>query len=251
MTSTYNKTFDNRVKNYIYAQEKYPNVMKNEFEIAIKICELKSNDKFVNIPADNGFLFNYIDKTIEYIPFEINENFSKETNYKLCKLNNLPLENNSIDKILSLASLHHFNNNDREEFYKEIKRILKVNNNGIFILGDVLKNSKQDKFLNEFVNKYNSNGHQGIFFHENDKFLLEKCGFNVIEIEYPKYKWNFTSKDEMCDYCINLFGLDLIISNEDVINGIKTYLDFYENKDDGCCYFIWQLIYFKSTISLI
>ena len=244
--TTYDESFKKRTKNYIYAQETYPNVMKNEFQITLSICDLKPYDKFVNIPADNGLIRKkYLDDTICYIPMEINELFHRITGYILCELNRLPLENKSVDKILTLASLHHFDINDRKKYYNEVKRVLK--SNGIFVIGDIVKNSSQEHFLNEFVNNFNSQGHKGIFFSPDDKKLLEKCGFKV-EIEYQTYPWKFNSIYEMCDYCKNLFGLDLIKKDEDIINGIKTYLDFYEN-DDGSCYFMWNLIYFKSTIS--
>jgi SAM-dependent methyltransferase len=247
LPSTYDETFKNRVQTYIYAQTKYPDVMKNEFETAINMLELQQHQVFVNIPADNGFLKKYINNdTITYVPFETNELFHKYTSFKLCKLNDIPIPNNYVDRILSLASLHHYNEIDRINFYKEIKRILKKEN-GLFILADVIKNSPQDHFLNQFVHKYNSNGHQGIFFSPNDKILLEKNGF-FVEIEYKKYSWNFNSIDEMCNYCKNLFGLDLIKNNKEILNGIQTYLNFFKN-DNCTCYFDWQLIYFKCKIS--
>lgn len=238
---TYNNSFDNRAKTYIYAQKTYPNVMKNEFQIALSHFDFKEDDLFLNIPADIGLIKNYIPNSIIYKPIELNKVFSDLTGFKYASCDNIPLENDSVDKILSLATLHHFDDIEREKLYKEYLRILK--NDGVFVLADVLKGSKQDKWLNEFVDKNNPYGHKGIFWNRNDSKLMEKCGLSVTDVFTENYTWDFDNINSMCDYCKNLFGLKYL-SFEEVLNGIKKYLEFKINKDGTCC-FNWTLIYFK------
>jgi len=230
--NNYNDTFNMRYKNFLYAQEKYPLVMKDEYMNALKMCNLKENDVFLNIAADYNSLENLLPQNIKYIPVEINKNFSSVANYLLCEdLSNLPFKNQSVDVILSLASLHHSNFYERKTFYKECLRLTKK-----LIIGDVIKGSIQDKWLNDFVDKNNSCRHKGIFFSEEDKILIESVGF-IVRTERIKYTWNFGNKEEMIDFCKNLFNLDLI-SDEEIYNGIENILKPKENKFD------WELIYF-------
>jgi SAM-dependent methyltransferase len=244
----YIESFKKRYKNYLYAVNTYPNVMENEFKIAYQMMKVKDNNIILNIPAAGTDLKKYIcNNNITYYEFETSPNFSS-LGYNLCSFDNIPLENKSVDRIIVLASFHHVSIEDRPKIYKEFKRILK--DDGLFIIGDVIKNSKQDKWLNEFVNKWNSKGHKGIFFDEKDENttnLLENFGFSV-EIQKKKYTWDFKNEEEMVDFVINLFGLDLI-KKEDLLSYIKEYLDYNNNGDN--CSFDWELIYFISSISKI
>lgn len=81
--------------------------------------------------------------------------------HKKVSIDDIPLKSQSVNKILCLASLHHLNNEERINTYNEFYRILKPN--GKLIIADVIKNSNQSIWLNNFVNNYNSNGHNGIF----------------------------------------------------------------------------------------
>lgn len=232
----YNISFNNRYKKFLYAQDKYPNVMIEEYQKALNICNLNENDIFLNIPADYKSFDKLLHSSIKYIPVEINKNFSSLTNYKLCQdLSNLSFDNQSIDVILSLASLHHFSEEERKKFYKECLRLSKK-----LVIGDVIENSLQDKWLNEFVNKNNSCGHKGIFFSEKDIKIIESIGFKVV-VQIEKYKWNFINKEEMIDFCKNLFNLDLI-SDDEIYEGILKYLK--PTNDNS---FDWELIYFICT----
>jgi hypothetical protein len=231
--NNYNVSFEKRFSNFLYAQQKYPFVMKDEYSIALKICDLQDNNIFLNIPADFNSLEPLLKSNIQYFPLEINKEFSLKTNYKFCsELHSLPFKNQSVDIILSLTSLHHFNNDERFKFYNECLRLTNK-----LIIGDVISNSQQDKWLNVFVNKYNSSGHIGNFFSEKDKDLIESCGF-IVDVKKVKYKWFFENETIMIDFCKNLFGLDL--ANHDTIkNGIKEY--FTLNNDFSID---WELIYF-------
>lgn len=251
--NNYDKRFHNKINSYIYAQIKNPYVMKNEFEKALEFLKekIQTADEliFLNVQADplfEQYLFEYVKNAmIDYIPCEFNEKFANSLGFKYAQIDNIDLSNEKCDVILSIAGLHHFDSEERQKFYKECKRILK--SDGILLIGDVLQGSKQDKWLNEYVNEYNSNGHKGIFFtKEDEKILLENAGFKV-ETEYVEYTWNFNSVEQMCEYCINLFGLNKINSRSFILEDIEDYLDYTVN-DDLTCQFSWGLIYFKSTI---
>ncbi len=238
----YIKAFNNRTERYLYAVNTYPHVLDNELNTAYNMMKIDDSNTIVNIPEAGIDLKKYINqKDIIYHGFEISPDFSK-FGFELCDYTNIPLNSNTVDRILVLASFHHVNPTDRKIIYNEFRRILKKG--GYLIIGDVIKNSKQDTWLNTFVNKWNSNGHIGIFFNEDDKLLLEKSDF-IVDIEKVKYDWIFNNKDEMIDFTINLFGLDLFEkyhNKNDIIIYIQKYLDYFENGNK--CGFSWELIYF-------
>jgi SAM-dependent methyltransferase len=241
----YIESFKKRYQKYLYAVNTYPNVMENEFKIAYEMMRVEDNNVILNIPAAGSDIKKYIyNNNVVYHEFETSPNFSS-LGYNLCQFDNIPLEDKSVDRIIVLASFHHVFIEDRPKIYQEFKRILK--DDGLFIMGDVIKDSKQDKWLNEFVNKWNSKGHKGIFFNllnNDDINLLKKCGFSV-EVYKKKYTWDFKDEKEMIDFVINLFGLDLI-ERDNLINYIKEYLDY--NNDGNKCWFDWELVYFISKI---
>ena len=244
--SNYDTTFNNRVDTYLYAQKTYKNVMKYEFETAIKLCNITNGDIFINIPDDSAFKTELLKENVEYVSFEFSEKFALLSDCNLCSINSIPFESKKANVVLSLSGLHHFSISDRYLFYKECKRIMLED--GIFVVGEVLKDSKQDKWLNEYVNKFNSNGHNGMFFTNEEKNILESLGF-AVEIFHKEYPWIFDSVEKMCDYCINLFGLDNV-NHDTILEDISKYLDYTIN-EDGSCQFMWSLIFFRSTISQV
>lgn len=237
----YTNSFENRANSYNYAINKYPTVLKNEFKTTIKLCNIKSTDIILNILAGGTPLNSYFTtKPYKYKEYEINSKF----NIELCTLDNIPERDNTIDTIITLASLHHMNNNERSMYYKECYRILK-RNTGKLIIGDVIEGSNEAKWLNEFVNKYNSKGHIAQFFSNNDKKLFEENGF-IVELEIKSYPWVFETEDILVDFCKNLFGLDLA-TYEQILDGIKVYLNPIYTANN--ILINWSLIYFISRKS--
>jgi SAM-dependent methyltransferase len=244
----YIESFKKRYQKYLYAVNTYPNVMDNELKIAYEMMKVEDDNIILNIPSAGTDLKKYIyNNNVTYHEFETSPDFSS-VGYNLCSFENIPLESKSVDRIIVLASFHHVSIEDRPKIYKEFKRILK--DDGLFVIGDVIKDSKQDKWLNEFVNKWNSKGHKGFFFDlstKNDENLLKRCGFTT-EVYKKKYTWDFKDEKEMTDFVINLFNLDLM-ERDHLINYIKEYLNY--NSDENRCWFEWELVYFISKISQV
>lgn len=230
----YKEQFSKRAASYFTAVSKYPNAMAEEFQTAVDMLQLKGHETVVNIPAGCVNLDQYMDSTIHYKPFEIDENFAKKVNQDVCSLFQIPCETHSVDRVITVAGLHHASNEERKKFYAEVKRILKPE--GLFIIADVQKGTPQDKWLNEFVNTYNSFGHKGLFWSQEDIGLLEESGFSVNMVE-KHYAWRFSDKQSMLDFSKDLFYLDK--ANLDTIEkGLQE--TFHAN--ETCI--PWQLLYF-------
>jgi hypothetical protein len=95
--------------------------------------------------------------------------------------------------------------------------------NGSFIFSDVKRDSPVDFFLNEFVNKYNSLGHNGVFFTENSFNEFPLLQEKIIRTQYNQYPFVFKDKSEMLCFFSFFFGLDK--ANENIIyDGIRDIL---------------------------
>lgn len=228
-------SFSNRAKNYTDAVKEFPNAFEEEFLTAVDMLKLNPDDILLNIPCGGIYIENLIPNTVRYLKLEVTKPFADIDHVKICTFKDIPYENESITKILSLACLHHLSDDERKMFYCEAYRVLKPN--GKLVIGDVILGSEQDKWLNEIVNKYNSVGHIGRFFTENDKALMIKCGFNV-HCEIKTYSWNFYSNEDMIIFFKKLMNLDLLEDSNTLKDLLYTNLKIKNNKVE------WKLIYF-------
>ncbi|MBL1210548.1 class I SAM-dependent methyltransferase [Geminocystis sp. GBBB08] len=249
MFKNYQNIFDQRGMNYHQAMIKYPSARKDEFQNAIKLLDLQNNHLLLDIPSGGCYISNFIDHNLTIFSTETSKQFINHSqidtnnNILICNnFNNIPLNSNSIDRVLSLAALHHIE--DKISFYQEIYRLLK--NDSIFCIGDVLEGSKVANFLNIFVDKNNSMGHEGSFLTEKIKLELENIKFNVIYDSVINYYWYFESFSNMIDFCKLLFGLDKA-NDQQIEKGIDHYLGYFVNNNK--CYMNWELYFVKAIKS--
>ena len=238
----YNNVFSKRAESYLSALSKYPDVLEKEFSCAIRECKLQRGETLLTIPSSCEKVEKYIpaDLNIHYIAFETNKELAELTNTNQCSFDHIPCKEQTVDTILSLASLHHCTNEERVQFYKEAKRILKPG--GKLIIGDVLLDSDQDKWLNIFVNKHNPVGHTGKFWTAEDAILIQSVGFTVTHT-IQEYTWDFSDNNAIYDFVRKLFSIHSA-SDEDLYDGLTKYLhaDFTNHL------FAWKLIYFTASI---
>ena len=237
----YDERFKNRVAGYMYASQKYEKVLENENMTAIRHLNPLSGERILHIGAVGVNFKKYIPDNviIELVEVEQNKEFADYGGVNFIDLGDMLYDDESFDKVIVVASFHHFNEIERTKIYKEIRRVLKPQ--GTFILADVMKNTLQDKFLNGFVNKYNPNGHNGIFFNNSDLKVFESVGFDT-QIKNEYYTWNFESKAELEDFCFHFFHL-LKLEKVKIFDEIKKYLIVYE-VSGGKIKWNWKLGYF-------
>jgi SAM-dependent methyltransferase len=235
----YNMQFKTRVDGYLYATSKYETVMANENMTAVNILNPQNNDKILHIASVGVNIKKYIPSNvrIELVEVEQNEEFAKAGNVDNINMTKMPYKDNTFDKVIVIANFHHMSNTERSIVYKEINRILKTS--GTFIMADVMKNSMQDHFLNEFVNMYNPNGHNGQFFDSSDLELFQKTGFTT-EIKTMEYTWDFNSIEELNDFCYHFFNLKKL-NQSDIYEKIQKYLTINQTLQWN-----WKLLYFIS-----
>jgi ubiquinone/menaquinone biosynthesis C-methylase UbiE len=242
----YNEKFKNRIEGYMYASSKYPKVLENENLAAVRHLNPEKGDKILHIAAAGVNIKNYIDiegLEIELVEVDQNEEFARIGNIDCINLEEMPYDDNTFNKAIVIANFHHSSIEEREKIYKEVFRVLKPG--GKFVLGDVMKHSLQDSFLNKFVDKYNPNGHNGLFFSLADSALFNSVGFRT-SLKMEEYTWNFDSMLVFLDFCYNFFHLTKLEKNK-LYSEIKKYL-IVKILSDNSIEWKWRLLYFTATV---
>jgi len=230
MFATYKEIFDVRAHKYHLAMKLAPSARDEEFLNSIAVLKtqknLKKDDVIIDIPSGGCYLKKYLPSEINYIACEESESFIKQSEYdKNIQVeyfqDNLltQIKSNSIDALFSIAGLHH--NPNLKKLFTEISRVLR--RDSFAVIADVCKGSKQDYFLNQFVDQNSSFGHKGMFIDEKIIDDLKASFLEVIADEICEYYWHFVDEEKMVLFCRNLFGIDKA-SDEKILEAIKSYL---------------------------
>ncbi len=244
MFETYEEIFDKRGDRYHYAMQSYPEAREKEFRNLLKYSQVDQEDIIADIPAGGCYFKKYLQNGHLYF-VESSEEFLSRCqgglNKILCPVDDLPFKTGFFDKVYSLAGTHHLE--DKRPLFAEVHRVLKTD--GDFVYADVKTGSREDDFLNIFVDRYNSMGHKGIFINEATIAAMERFGLKVQTAEYLDFTWNFASEADMIDFVKNLFGLDLAANDDEILRGIDSYLGYHQ--EDGKVYMNWGLYYLHAT----
>lgn len=242
----YGSIFDQRGLDYHKAMSELPDARREEFGAMLEIARPRSGETLCDLPSGGGYIPRYLGgKNVDVVSVETSQVF-----YELCKshtlgrvvhcsLDELALETASVDVAMSLAGLHHIE--DQRPIYRELHRVLRPG--GRLALGDVREGSTVDRFLNEFVHEHSQLGHVGHFFNEQKSAEVEEMGFHVLRCETRSYLWHFPDRERMASYCQLLFGIDLICP-EEVARGIEKILGFEE--DQHGCHLRWELMFIEA-----
>ena len=242
MFDSYKAIFDQRADSYHKAMRDFPLARAQEFEWAVHYLAVKSGNSICDIPSGGGYLRDFVQAEDCYFHFlETCENFASYSSKcvnaltQVCQFEHLPLEKHSVDRLISLAALHHVQN--RDQVFQEFNRVLKSQGQGLIV--DVEEHTDTADFLNVFVNQYNSMGHQGDFINEQLIKQLAKQQLEVIAIHRPTLQWCFAIENDMVSFCRHLFGLDKA-TDKDILSGINRYLTPCQGEQITLT---WQLVY--------
>jgi SAM-dependent methyltransferase len=236
----YDNTFRIRAASYTYAVKRYPETLEAEFRIAIEMCApFQPGDCLVNIPAACIEIEPFFPGgAIDYKPFETNAEFARLNGVPTAAFDQIPLEAETASHVLCLASLHHATQDERRRFYREAWRVLRPG--GRLIIGDVDADTPQAVWLNTHVDRYNSLGHRGIFWSQEDADSIAQEGFQV-ETRLRTYSWPSASVAEELDFTRHLFGLDLA-TDGDILEALDTA---FPGRPQATI--PWSLRYFQCT----
>jgi len=239
----YKEIFDARGGQYERAMRLYPDARAQEFEMILGLADLQPGWRVVDAPAGGGYLAAFSHTPVEWIGIETTSVFGSACAERrlnvVCTrtLTNLPLADETVDCVISLAGVHHLTDAAKTRFFGEALRILRPG--GVFALADVHEHSPVAAFLNGFVDAHNPMGHDGLFLGEHTTAALRGLGFGVENGERHRYFWNFPSERAMGRFCGLLFGLEGV--DEDTIAQAVADILGRESTRDGVA-MRWELM---------
>lgn len=246
MYDTYREIFNKRADNYHQAMMEYPLVRRQEFEQAVKFLDIAPGNVICDVPSGGGYLAPYVNTAdVSLIFLETSAEFAShcpkggKCRVMECTLESLPLKDASVDRLLSLAAVHHVP--DKAALYREFYRVLKPS--AKLVIADVEVGTNTANFLNVFVDRFNSMGHKGVFLDPGSVEQVAQSGFDLIGVDRPKITWSFHSITAMTEFFRKLFGLDKA-ADADIVAGVTEHFPgMYQN---GCVDIDWQLLYVRA-----
>jgi len=234
----YHDIFELRGRLYHQAMRKYPDARINEFQSVIREAGIAPGMTIVDVPSGGAYLSPYLDD-VELIGLETSQTFAQLANEKtrnvlLFDNNRFPLKDASVDRVLSIAGLHHVEN--KCALFTEMRRILKPG--GRIVVADVAGDSVVRNFLDDFVGRYCETGHSGWYFGADTRAELRDAGLNIVDEKRLDYLWYAPDMEQLADFCRLLFGM-VNADTSTVADGIRCHLGTRETDDHTGLH--WQL----------
>lgn len=211
-TPSYQEVFKTRAQAHVEAFCMYPDACRLEVGACLSWAELKPGDVLLDMPSAGGFLSTYVTTpdvhviAIDPSP-ELHAHCAQHVpDSRLARLDQLPIEDATVDAIVCLAGLHH--EPKPSAVFAEMKRVIKPCT-GRVVIAEVSADSDQARFLNGFVNLHNPHGHAGVFVDEQFVGELKASGLQIQRDETLTYHWIFESRWALGDCLRRMFGIDL------------------------------------------
>jgi SAM-dependent methyltransferase len=240
MFSTYREIFASRGDRYHRAMTLYPEARREEFRLVSQLAQVEHGQIVCDLPSGGGYLNAFLPPTAKVIHVETSEVFATlcrlngRSNVLLSALDRLPFQPSSVDRVISLAALHHVD--DKSSLFRESYRILR--RGGMLCIADVWAGSSVADFLDGFVNDYNSMGHKGAYIDAGTAAQLHQAGFTIARHSMARFPWKFESIATMTRFVQLLFGVDRATEPE-IIHFADKHLGFWPGRNRA--YVTWEL----------
>jgi len=242
----YGEIFERRGRLYDDAMSAFPDARREELEQAVAWADVRAGHIVADLPSGPGYLGPYLPANARVVHVETSRFFAARCRAKrgdaavvLGTFEALPLRRESVDRVISLAALHHVA--DVAAFLVEAYRVLRPG--GALCIADACRGSAVAEFLNGFVDAHNSMGHRGTFLAPPSIADVETVGFRVEQSAMVSCPWWFASTRDMTTFVRRIFGLDRATPDE-TLEGIRRHLG-YATGADGCR-MSWELLFVRA-----
>jgi SAM-dependent methyltransferase len=207
MFDTYAEIFAQRASEYHFAMKQWPMAREAEFRSVLEPLGAVAGGLICDMPSGGGYLADHLSPGFDYLAVDPANGFfdqwTSERQRLHAPITNVPLDDGSVDHIVSLAGLHH--EPDLPAVFAEMLRLVK--GGGRVIVEDAAAGTAPARFLNGFVAANNPMGHDGRFLDEDSVALFESAGFTVLSASLVSTPWVFDDFEAAGDFCRHLFGM--------------------------------------------
>ena len=241
MFEAYESIFNRRGEAYHEAMRLVPSARRNEFAQALAPLVLKRGGVLCDAPSGGGYLADHLPRDLEIrlVAIDPSAGFARtwsdqRVEWHHAQLHQLPLGDASVDALISIAGIHHVE--DRGAVFGEMRRVIRPG--GQLCILEVPVGAISDRFLDGFVDSYNSMGPEGRFVDDEFRADLVAAGFLAERDELRRYSWNFSGEAEMVEFLRLMFWLDKA-TPEIILEGVKDMLGV--TADGNGCKMNWEL----------
>lgn len=238
MFDSYAEIFAERARDYHSAMVACPRARDLEFKAVLEPLAGCADGLLCDIPSGGGYLAPYLRAGLRYLGVEPARDFLEASPAALERvhgdLTSVPLPDQTVDYVVSLAGLHH--EPSLAQVFEEMRRLVRPG--GRVVIADVADGTAPARFLNGFVADHNPLGHDGRFLDDRTAALLEEAGFALADDRLLDVPWSFESKEWAGGFCRQLFGTTGLSAGE-VADALADLIGLDEQ--DGRTALRWQL----------
>ncbi len=199
----YEAIFRARGEAYAAAMHRWPEARRDEFLFPVRLAGVVAGETVLDVPAGGGYLQRYLPAGSHWRGHEPCASFFADRVELNAGLLPLPFADGSADVAISVAGVHHLA--DKRPLLCELHRALRPG--GRLVVADAHAGSAVARFLDEFVGRYNSTGHEGIYLDERTVADVASAGLVLERVEQLRYAWWFANRDDMAAFCRQLFDM--------------------------------------------